>query len=96
MKRWLAVPIVALILGALGITLHQNYLEIVGFILIILALATFFWSWLRLSFEIRPRPSRRRSRRAGRPIEGPDGVRRSRTAALHAIIFRRNPRADIE
>jgi len=87
MKRWLIVLLVALILGTLGITLHQNYLELIGIVLLILAVATVIWSWVRLSFEIRPRP-RRRSRSRRRPIEGEVGLRRSRTAALHDIIFR--------
>jgi TM2 domain-containing membrane protein YozV len=88
MKRWLAVLIVALILGALGLTLHQIYLEFIGFVLMIFAVATFIWSWVRLSYEIRPRP-RRRARQTSQPVIGEaDGVRKSRTAALHAIIFR--------
>jgi ABC-type nickel/cobalt efflux system permease component RcnA len=86
MKRWLAVLIVALILGTLGITLHQNYLEVFGFVLIIFSVAAFLWSWVRLSYQIRPRP-RRLFRRARRPVQEIDGVRRSRTEALHAIIF---------
>jgi protein-S-isoprenylcysteine O-methyltransferase Ste14 len=92
MKRWLAVLIIALILGTLGVTLHQNYLEAIGFVLIILSLAAFIWSWVRLSFELRPRP-RRRLRRVDRLVKT-DGVRKSRTEALHDVIFRRNPRAE--
>lgn len=94
MKRWLAVLIVALILGTLGFTLHQIYLEFIGFVLIFFSAAAFLWSWVRLSHELRPRP-RRRARRAARPLEEASGVRKSRTEALHAIIFRRNPRADV-
>ncbi len=88
MKRWLAILIVALILGAVGLTLHQIYLEFIGFVLMVFSVAAFIWSWVRLSYEIRPRP-RRRSRRTSQPVVGEaDGVRRSRTEALHAIIFR--------
>jgi protein-S-isoprenylcysteine O-methyltransferase Ste14 len=94
MKRWLVVLIVALILGTLGVTLHQIYLDLTGILLIIFAVAAFIWSWVRLSYEIRPR-RRRRSRRAAPQLEGADGVRRSRTAALHAIIFR-STHTDVE
>ena len=88
MKRWLAILIVALILGVLGLTLHQTYLEFIGFVLMIFSVAAFIWSWVRLSYEIRPRP-RRRVRQASQAVVGEaDGVRKSRTEALHAIIFR--------
>ncbi len=92
MKRWLAILIIALILGTLGIALHQTYLEAIGLVLIILSIAAFIWSWIRLSFEIRPRP-RRRLRRVDRLV-GSDGVRKSRTEALHDVIFRRNPHVE--
>ena len=94
MKRWLVVLIVALLLGTLGVTLHQIFLDLIGIVLIIFAIAAFIWSWVRLSYEIRPRP-RRRSRRAAPQLEQADGVRRSRTEALHAIIFR-NAHTDVE
>jgi hypothetical protein len=97
MKRWLVVLLVALILGALGFTLHQNYFEIIGLVLLVFALAELIWSWVRLSYDIRPRP-RRRFRRISlrrRPVEEEDGVRRSHTGALHAMIFR-NRASDLE
>jgi hypothetical protein len=87
MKRWLVVLIIALLFGALGFTVHQNSLEIIGLVLLILAMAALIWSWVRLSYEIRPR-RRRRSEGGRRPLEEAGGVRRSRTDALHAMIFR--------
>ena len=96
MKRWLAILIVALIVGILGFALHQSYLEFIGFVLIVFSLATFLWSWVRFSHEIRPHPRRRRRRGTPGPRVEEDGVRRSRTEALHAIIFRSSSHPDVE
>jgi hypothetical protein len=91
-KRWLFLLFVALLVGSIGLLVHQNYLEALGLIIGLLAIALFIWSAVRLSLEVRPPAARRRFRRLHMPqIRRRSLGRRSHTEELHAAIFQEIP-----
>lgn len=51
---WLSALAVAVIVGTAGFYLHQQSLEITGFVVLLLAIGIFLWSSLQLSLRVRP------------------------------------------
>jgi hypothetical protein len=88
-KRWLLLLFVALLIGSIGLLVHQNYLKALGLIIALLTIAIFIWSAVRLSLEVRPPTTRRRFRRVY--VHVPHFKRRSHTEELHAAIFQKIP-----
>ena len=88
-KRWLILLLAAVLIGLTGLVIHQNYLEALGLVIALVAIALFLWTSVHFSLEVRPPTTRRRFRRV--PV--PHIRRRSRvqgggyTEELHAAIF---------
>ncbi len=92
-KRWLILLFAAIVVGLSGFVAHQSYLEVLGLVIALLAIALFLWSSVHFSLEVRPPTTRRRFRRVHMPhIRRPHirrgGPGRGYTEELHAAIFR--------
>jgi Ca2+/Na+ antiporter len=87
LKRWLILLFAAILVGFLGLIGHQNYLEALGLVIALLAIAMFIWSSVRFSMEVRPPTTRRRFRRIHMPHIRRRIHRGSYTEELHAAIF---------
>ena len=89
LKRWLILLFAAILVGFLGLMVHQNYLEALGLVIALLAIAMFIWSSVRFSLEVRPPGTRRRFRRIhmSRVTRRSRRAGRSYTEELHAAIF---------
>ena len=92
-KRWLILLFVAILVGLSGFVVHQNYLEVLGLVIALLAIAMFIWSSVNLSLEVRPPTTRRRLRRVHIPRIRRNRQGRGYTEELHAAIFR-DPNAE--
>lgn len=86
-KRWLILLFAAILIGLVGFAGHQKSLEALGFLIALIAIAMFIWSSVRLSLEVRPPRTRRRSRRIQIPQLRRRIRRGSHTEELHAAIF---------
>ena len=88
LKRWLILLFAAILIGFSGFAVHQNFLEALGLVIALLAIAMFIWSSVRLSLEVSSPTTRRRFRRIHMPqIRRHRRVRRAYTEELHAAIF---------
>ncbi|HEY5002147.1 MAG TPA: hypothetical protein VII61_03280 [Ktedonobacteraceae bacterium] len=87
MKRWLILLFAAILIGFLGLAVHQNALEALGLVIALLAIAMFIWSAVRFSLEVRPPRTRRRFRRIHMPHIRRRIRRGSYTEELHSAIF---------
>ena len=89
LKRWLILLLVAILIGLSGFFVHQGYLEFLGLIIALLAIALFLWSSVHSSLAVRPPTTRRRFRRVSIPsIRRRNRQGRGYTEELHAAIFR--------
>jgi len=88
-KRWIILLFAAILIAVAGYFVRQSYLEVLGLVIILLAIGLLLWSLVQFALKVRPPTIRRRRfRRISMPhIRRRRPVQGGYTDELHAAIF---------